>query len=128
MFACMPPVEGVKALIWHMQREQVNSKGEHLEMCLDEGRALLRRKSSATLRDPSSQAIPTPRAVRDAGSPPNLILAFESRKRSRRGSKTRSEPHVKTCIEACKLLMESTSFMNIPRLLRAATCLKSRAS
>ena len=40
VFASMPPVEAVKALISHMQTEQMNSKGEHLEiMCLDVSRA-----------------------------------------------------------------------------------------
>ena len=40
VFAAMPPVEGLKALISHMQTEQVNSKGEDLEMMvLDISRA-----------------------------------------------------------------------------------------
>ena len=40
VFAAMPPVEGVKALISHMQTEQVNSRGEELEMMvLDVSRA-----------------------------------------------------------------------------------------
>ena len=40
VFAAMPPVEGVKALISHMQIEQVSKKGEPLEMmCLDVSRA-----------------------------------------------------------------------------------------
>ena len=54
VFAAMPPVEGVKALISHLQTEQRNSKGEPLEMLvLDVSRAHFygasRRKVYTTL-------------------------------------------------------------------------------
>ena len=54
VFAAMPPVEGLKALISHMQTQKVDSKGEALEiMILDVSRAhfygLARRRVFTTL-------------------------------------------------------------------------------